>query len=173
VGVGNSSDKKPIYDHLLWRTDGSLAGAWWVKNQLEESKKSQAERDDLEGVRDICMEISEVLDTWVPDEECESENEFVFDLADYLEKKTDWEVEVQPDTPHGRPNILLGDKLALELKINPDKGERSRVVGQCAIYSRHWVTWIILIGASPSLISQLDNLLTDKGLDRILVWNFS
>lgn len=171
--MSDSSNKKPIYEHLSWRIGGSLTGAWWVKNQLEESKKSQSECDDLEGVRDVCLEVSEVLDAWVPDAECESENEFVFDLADYFEKKTDWEVEVQPDTPHGNPSLLLGDKLALELMINPDKGERSRVVGQCAIHSRQWVTWIILIGASPSLINQLDNLLTDKGLDRILVWNFS
>jgi len=97
----------------------------------------------------------------------------VDDLADYLQDNMDWEIEVAPDTPEGQPDILIGDLLALELKIDPSKNERDRCVGQCAGYSRLWVTWIILIDASASTVGRLEDLLADKGLDRILVWNFA
>lgn len=85
----------------------------------------------------------------------------------------DWEIEVMPPTSEGRPDILVGNLLALEVKLNPNKAERDRCVGQSAGYSRQWVTWIVLIDASASRMGQLEDLLADKGLDRILVWNFS
>jgi hypothetical protein len=169
--MDNSKRQKP--DHLLWAAGGALLGAWWVKNQVEESKKSRAERDDLNGVMEVCQEVEDILDRWEPDEACESEDDFVFDLAGYLSGNTDWEIEVMPNTHEGCPDVLIGDLLALEVKLNPNKSERDRCVGQCAGYSRQWVTWIVLIGTSASRLRQLEDLLADKGLDRILVWGFS
>lgn len=167
----NSTERKP--HHLLWAAGGALFGAWWVRNQVEESKKSRAERDDPTGVQEICEEIEAVLDQWEPDGECNTEDEFVYDLADYLEENTDWEIEVMPDTSEGCPDILIGNLLALEVKLNPNKSERDRCIGQCAGYSRQWVTWIVLIDTSASRIGKLEDLLADKGLERILVWAFS
>jgi hypothetical protein len=168
--MSQSNQKKP--NHLLWAAGGALIGAWWVNSQVEESRKSCAERDDPDSVREVCEEIEEILDGWGPDSECESENDFVYDLANYLDENTEWEIEVTPATDEGQPDIVIGDLLALEMKINPNKSERDRCVGQCAGYSRQWVTWIILVGASADRAENLQELLDDKGLDRILVWNF-
>jgi hypothetical protein len=88
-------------------------------------------------------------------------------------RNTNWEIQTMPVTQHGTPDILIGDLLVLELKVDSNKGERDRVVGQCAGYSRQWVTWMVLVDASASHVGQLEDLLTDKGLERILVWNFS
>lgn len=35
------------------------------------------------------------------------------------------------------------------------------------------ITWMVLIDASPSKIGRIEDLLKDKGLDHIEVWNFS
>jgi hypothetical protein len=165
--------QEPNWTNLVWAAGGAIIGVWWVKNQTEDAKKSRAERDDPDGVKEVCEEIAPLLDIWEPDENCQTEGDFVEDLAEYLQANTDWEIEVAPDTPEGQPDILIGDLLALELKINPSKNERDRCVGQCAGYSRLWVTWIILIDASASTVGRLEDLLADKGLDRILVWNFA
>jgi len=161
------------WDHLLWAGGGILAGAWWVRNQDEESKKSRAERDDPMGVRDVCEIVGQVLDEWEPDEMCESEDDFTDDLAEWLSQNTDWVIEVRPNGREGEPDILVADLLALELKINPSKSERDRCVGQTAGYSREWVTWIVLIDAAASRVGSLEKLLSDKRLERILVWNFA
>ena len=87
-----------------------------------------------------------------------------------------WRKEVgvaYPNSPEGKPDILIGDLIALELKVNPSKNEINRCIGQCAGYSRLWITWMIMIDAPSSKIGRLEELLIDKGLEQIQVWNFS
>ena len=148
-------------------------GAWWVNNQSDEAKKSRAERDDPEGVEEICEEVGAALDAWEPAAECDTEDDFVEDLSEYLLDETGFEIEVCPDTAEGQPDILIEDRLALEMKIDPSRSGRDRCVGQCAGYSREWVTWIVLVDAPASKVGRLVRLLKDKGLEPILVWNFA
>lgn len=152
---------------------GGLVGAWWVRNKTEEAKRGRAERENPEGVEEVCNEIGEILDAWEPSDDCEDEDDFRDDLAEYLEAHTECEVEVTPGTLEGKPDILIDDLLALELKHDPSKAELDRCVGQCMSYSREWVTWIILIDSPPSKVGRLEQLLADKGLERILVWRFA
>ena len=166
-------------DHLLWGAGGLLVGAWWVKNQVDEARKSRAEKDDPQGLAQLCEEIAPVLDNWEP-EGFEDEAGYVEDLYEYLcEEYIDNqdsygdEIELRPDTREGIPDILIDDRLAIEVKINPRKTERDRLVGQCAGYSREWVTWIVLVDTSPSKVGALEQLLADKGLGHILVFSFS
>ncbi len=90
-----------------------------------------------------------------------------------MDANTDWEIEVYPNSPEGNPDILIGDLIALELKINPSKHETNRCIGQCAGYSRLWITWMVIMDAPSSKIGRLEELLIDKGLEQILVWSFS
>ena len=145
-----------------------MIGAWWIKNEVAEGKKSRAERDYPEDVAEVCKEIIEVLDDWTPTD-CESEDDYTVDLFNYLNDNSDWEVEIYPNTSEGKPDILIGNLLVLELKLNPNKVERDRLIGQCAGYSRQWVTWAIVIDSSASQIGKIENLLADKGLEHILV----
>lgn len=161
------------WSHLTWAVGGLLAGTWLARNEIAESKKSRAELDCPEDAEEAYDEIGELLDEWEPDVECETEDDYTQDLAAYLDENTDWEIEVYPDSPEGKPDILIGDLIALELKINPSKNETNRCIGQCAGYSRLWITWMIIIDAPSSKIGRLEELLTDKGLEQILVWNFS
>jgi hypothetical protein len=69
--------------------------------------------------------------------------------------------------------LLIDDCLALELKVNPDKAEGDRCVGQCGACSREWATWIILIDAPSHVVRDLEELLAAKGLDYIDVISFS
>ena len=127
----------PDFHHLFLTAGAFLAGAWWVKNQTDDAKKSRAERNDPDGVKDVCTVIGPLLDDWEP-EECADEDEFVEDLFEYLaqEAPDDWDIEMCPSTAEGKPDILIHDRLALEVKVNPNKSERDRLVGQTAGYSR-------------------------------------
>lgn len=168
------STEKPKLEHLLWAAGGVVAGAWWVKNQHEESKRSRAEKDDPEGVEDVCTAVASILDDWSP-EGFDAEAEYVEDLYDYLveEAGEEFDLEMSPDTCEGKPDILIGDLLAIEVKCDPLKAERDRLIGQTAGYSREWVTWIVLIDTPPSRVGALEKLLADKGLGHILVFAFS
>lgn len=161
------------WSHLAWAFGGLIAGSWLARNEIEEAKKSRAELDCPEDAEEAYDEIGELLDDWEPDADCETEDDYTQDLADYLDENTDWEIEVYPNSPEGKPDILIGDLIALELKVNPSKNEINRCIGQCAGYSRLWITWMIMIDAPSSKIGRLEELLIDKGLEQIQVWNFS
>jgi hypothetical protein len=168
------ADQRPKLDHLLWAAGGLLTGAWWVKNQNDEAKKSRAEKDDAEEVEAVCEAVGPILDDWEP-EDYDAEDGFVEGLRDYLVTETDGEfgIEMFPSTREGRPDILIDDILAIEVKVALSKIERDRLIGQTAANSREWVTWIVLIDTPDSQVGSLEKLLADKGLDHILVFAFS
>lgn len=166
------NSNNPNWSHLAWAIGGAAIGSLWVKNQVDESKKSRAERDNPDEVEEMCLEIGELLEDWEPDEECETEDDYMQDLAAYLDEHSEWEIEICPHSPEGKPDILIGDSLAIELKINPNKVERDRLIGQCAGYSRLWATWAVIVGAGDNKIGRLVDLLEDKGLEQISVWSF-
>lgn len=158
--------------NLAWAVGGALAGVLWANHKAIESKKSRAERDYPDDVEEVCRDIYELLEDLELSGDSTDENEYVRLVANYLDNNSEWEIELWPRTPEGTPDILIGDLLALEFKFNPNKAERDRCVGQCAGYSRLWATWIILIDAPESSVGRLEELLVDKGLDHIAVWNF-
>jgi hypothetical protein len=169
------TEQKPKLEHLLWAAGGLLTGAWWVKNEHDQAKKSRAEKDDPDGVEEVCNTVVPILDEWEPDH-FETEDEYVEDLFDYLEaemEETDLEIEMYPSTPEGKPDILIHDRLAIEVKVNLSKAERDRLIGQTAAYSREWVTWIVLIDTAESRVGALERLLAAKDLQHILVFAFS
>jgi hypothetical protein len=177
--MNNTTPSGTKFDHLLWGAGGLLIGAWWVKNQADEAKKSQAEHDDPSGVARLCEELGPVLDEWEP-ESCNCEDDYTDDLYRYLCEEyiddTDSsgdEIELRPTTREGVPDILIDDRLAIEVKVDPGKTERDRLVGQCAGYSREWVTWIVLLDTPANKVGALEQLLADKGLGHILVFSFS
>jgi hypothetical protein len=143
------------------------------EHRTEEAKLSRAKWEDREEVEGVCEEVSETLDRWEPSDDCENEDDFQDDLADYLDANTECEIEVTPGTSEGKPDILIDDLLALELKFDPSKAEMDRGVGQCMSYSREWVTWIVLIDSPASKARRIERLLAAKGLERILMWRFT
>lgn len=166
-------------DHLLWGTGGLLVGAWWVKNQAEEAKKSQAEKDDPDGVATVCEQVAPILDDWEP-EHCECEDDYADDLYqylcdEYLDDRESFaeEIHLRPATAEGIPDILIDDRLVLEVKCKLNKAERDRLLGQCAGYSREWVTWVVLLDTPTYRVRELEELLAAKGLGHILVFAFS
>lgn len=105
-------------------------------------------------------------------EDMEDEDDFRDLLANYLNEETDFEIEVAPSTQFGKPDILIHGTLALEVKYNPSKTEMDRCIGQCANYSREWVTWIVLYDTPDSQINYLSDVLIDKGLSNIPIISF-
>ena len=145
-----------------------------MKDQDDEAKKSRAERDDPEDVEEVCNAIGPILDKWDA-EYFDTEDKYVEDLFDYLAQETDGEfgLEMSPATREGKPDILIDDVLAIEVKYNLTKAERDRLIGQTAAYSREWVTWIVLVDTPDSRVGRVEKLLADKGLAHILVFAFS
>jgi hypothetical protein len=60
----------------------------------------------------------------------------------------------------------------LELKVDPEKTERDRLIGQCCDYSCNWVTWAVVIGMPESRVKELERLLEEKSLHYIEVIPF-
>ena len=83
------------------------------------------------------------------------------------------DIDLRPDTSEGIPDILIDDRLVLEVKLKLNKAERDRLLGQCAGYSREWVTWVVLIDTPMHRVRELEELLAAKGLGHILVFAFS
>jgi len=167
------NSQQPTLSHLVAAFGGFLFATFAAREALADSKRSRAERDSPEEAEEAFDELSQLLDDWETDPDNESEDDYVRDLANYLDDNTDWEVEICPNSPEGKPDILIGDLIALEVKIDPTKNEINRCVGQCAGYSRLWITWMVIIHSKPSKIGRLRELLEDKGLEHILVFDFS
>ena len=158
---------------------GGALGAFLLKNHYDEARKSQVEKDDPAGVRWLCDLIGGVLEDWQP-RGYDTEDQYAKALYRYLNRELDEidledpvDVELCPDTERGIPDILINDQLVLELKVNPNKAERDRLVGQCAGYSREWVTWAIVIDLPLHEVGELERLLAAKGLHYIEVISFS
>jgi hypothetical protein len=79
----------------------------------------------------------------------------------------------RPSTPYGTPDILIDDRLVLELKVNPNKAERDRLIGQCCGYSKEWVTWAVVIDMPKDSVRELETLLKSKSLHYIEVIPFN
>jgi hypothetical protein len=121
--MADDNSDKPNLKHLAWAGGiGGALGALRHSNRVAESKKSRAERDDPDWVTEVCEEIDGILDAWERGEDCETKDDDTRDLSDYLDGESDYEVELWPASPEGKSDILIGDALALELKIDPNKG---------------------------------------------------
>jgi len=166
-------DGKQRSAQLIAAFGGMLFGTWISRQKLSESKLSKAELDCPDQAQEIFHEMQDVLEEWRPSHDCITENDFTEDLANYVREETELGVDVYPVTHEGNPDILLDDILALELKISPSKAEVDRAIGQCAAYSREWITWLVVIDPGANEMTRLSQLLIDKGLEQILVWEFS
>lgn len=167
------TDKKANWTHLAIALGGAILGSAWTQSRMADAKKTQAERDYPDDVEDLCEEIGEILDGWEPDEDCDVEDDFTDDLADFLDDNSESEILVRPQTTEGSPDILIDELLALELKVDPSKGELDRCIGQCAGYARFWVTWMVLIDVDPDALERAEAVLRAQGLEHIAVWAFS
>jgi hypothetical protein len=159
---------------------GGLVGAALLQQHHDEEKKSRAEKDDPDGVGWLCNLIGELLDDWEP-RSYDTEDGYTDDLFRYLNRELpdaleeddrDVTVEMRVSAEYGIPDILLNDQLVLELKVNPEKGERDRLIGQCCGYSREWVTWAVVIDMPEHRVRELEELLEAKSLHYIDVIPF-
>ena len=209
----------PTYDQelkgLAFAAGGAALGALLLHSHREEARKSQAEKDDPDGVEALCLAVGDLLGEWSPpgypreddysddlceflserlskamgedsdeDGEDEEEDDEDDDDDDEDDEEDDEEddndedeeddlVVCRPSTPYGTPDILIDDRLVLELKVNPNKAERDRLIGQCCGYSKEWVTWAVVIDMPPASVKELEGLLKAKSLHYIEVIPFN
>jgi hypothetical protein len=160
---------------------GAVAGAAIIQSHHDEEAKSQAEKEDPSGCEWLCDLIWELLEDWESGD-CETEDDYTDDLVEYLrDELRDMRapdddrritVENRVRTEFGVPDILIDDRLVLELKLGPHEGEKDRLIGQCCKYSVEWVTWAVVIGMSARKARQLVRLLAKKSLHYIEVIEF-
>ena len=110
---------------------GALTGAAAVQSHHDGEAKSQAEKDDEEGCEWLCDLIWKLLHEW-ESEPCETEKEYNDDLVEYLRDELA-DVEAPDDgrrikvarrvrTDLGVPDVLIDDRLVLELKLGSHEG---------------------------------------------------
>jgi len=175
-----ASDPKDVRNLVMALTLGGIAGAAVIQSHHDEKRKSQAEKDDPDGVEWICDLVWELLDDWEPPD-FEREDEYTDDLVQYLRRELSGErgddgrrlsVIKRTKTLCGIPDILIDDRLVLELKYEPSETEKDRLVGQCCKYSQEWVTWAIVIDMPDDSVDDLVALLEAKSLNYIEVIPF-
>lgn len=173
-------DPKDVRNVVVALTLGGLAGAAVIQSHHDEQRKSEAEKDDPDGVEWICGLVWDLLDDWQPPG-YEREDEYTNDLARFLREELHHErgddgrrirVTKRTKTLYGIPDILIDDRLVLELKVDPRETEKDRLVGQCCKYSQEWVTWAIVIDMPEEKIENLVALLDAKSLNYIEVIAF-
>jgi len=121
---------------------------------------------------EVIDEVWRLLETLEITGEIDSEREFHEILLEYFDTHSEYEVESEPNTGFGRPDILIGGVVALELKVKPNRNERNRLVGQVLDYSRQWFTIIVLWDTPQSKQQELQNLLADKGFGDLPIFAF-
>ena len=173
-------DPKDFRNAVVALALGGIAGAAVIKSHHDEKRKSQAEKDDPDGVEWICDLVWDLLEDWEPTD-YEREDEYTDDLVEFLRHELRSErgddghrisVIKRTKTLCGIPDILIDDRLVLELKVDPREAEKDRLVGQCCKYSQEWVTWAIVIDVPDEKVEQLMALLEAKSLNYIEVIPF-
>ena len=174
------SDPKDARNVAVALALGGIAGAAIIQGHHDEKRKSQAERDDPSGVEWICDLVWNLLDDWEPPD-YEREDDYTDDLVQFLRHELRGErgddgrrisVIKRTRTFCGIPDILVDDRLVLELKVDPRETEKDRLVGQCCKYSQEWVTWAIVIDMPEDRLDKLVALLEAKSLNYIEVISF-
>jgi len=95
-------------------------------------------------------------------------------LSDYLREHSDREVEAAPQTEFGRPDILIDNALAIELKLElEEKADQDRCVGQCIGYAQGWNTMLIVIDVPRRDRERLDTLLNGYRSEEIPIIELS
>lgn len=153
---------------------GTLFGAALLESHYDDKRKSRAEREDPDGCKELCDTVSEILDRWEPDDFA-YEDDYTEDLYAFLDDELDEDipVKIRRKTTRGLPDILIDDRLVLELKVEPKKTERDRLIGQCCDYSVEWVTWAIVIDMPEEKVAELRMLLEQKDLHYIDIVEFT
>jgi hypothetical protein len=160
---------------------GGIAGAAIIQSHHDEKRRSQSEKDDPDGVEWICGLVWDLLDDREPPD-YEREDEYTDDLVQFLRDELRGErgdddrhirVIKRTKTFCGIPDILVDDRLVLELKVDPKETEKDRLVGQCCKYSQEWVTWAIVIDMPDERVDKLVALLEAKSLNYIEVVPFN
>ena len=168
-----SSGGSGLLGFLLGGITGGALVKWWLDHQAEEDRKSRAEQDDPE----FLQEVLEVLDGFFKriqfQGDFKDERHIMVALARRLDKVSEFEIEVEPVTPHGKPDILVGAAVALELKKGLTKAEMDRCVSQCAEFAKQWFTIILVFDTPSSMVQRLENHLHDLGLEHIPVVHYA
>jgi hypothetical protein len=153
---------------------GAALGAFLIQNHHDEKRKSLAEKEDPDGCRELAETVSEILDRWEP-EYFDYEDDYTQDLYEFLleELHEDIPVRMRRKTSRGLPDILIDDRLVLELKVEPKKTERDRLIGQCCDYSVDYMVWAIVIDMPDDKVEALRDLLNRKDLNYIDVIPFN
>ena len=153
---------------------GGIVGAALLKNHSDKGKESQAEKDDPEGVEWLCSldwRAAGRLGTGVLSALRPLHGTPFRYLKRELRKELEEDepsvtLELQTSTSFGIPDILINDRLVLELKVDPSKAERDPLIGQCCGYSREWITWAIVIDIPEARVQDLEDILKAKKKSR-------
>jgi hypothetical protein len=174
-------DPKDFRNFVVALGLGGLTGAAIIQSHHDEEAKSQAEKDDPSGCEWLCDLVWDLLEDW-ESEPCSTEDKYTDDLVDFLRDEfvdvrspdDDRRIKVskRARTDFGVPDIIIDDRLVLELKLGPHEGEKDRLIGQCCKYSVEWVTWAVVLGMSRKKARKLVKLLQQKSLHYIEVVEF-
>lgn len=150
---------------------GLGVGAWLTRRRS--GPLSVAERDRPEDVAEAIRAVDERLVKLKFNGPFHGERHYQRGLANNFRRTLPLPIEEGPATQYGRPDILVNNALALELKVKLSKSAIDRAIGQCLKYSEAWPTWLLVFDSGPSVRAQLEERLVEAGGGHIWVIPFT
>jgi len=140
----------------------------------EDNPAQQTSFHRLQPPNEVIEQITQILEQCQPDQTFPNENDFGNWLSNYLREHSDYGIETRLYTKFGKPDILVDDTLAIELKKKlTEQRDKDRCVGQCVRYAQRWYTMLVLLDTPASEAHDLDTLLDLAGLEEIPVLELS
>jgi len=159
---------------LIAFISGAAVGAAVSCFLQTDSLTQQTNFDRLQPSQKVVEEMTQILNQCKPSRTFSDENAFADWLSNYLREHSDYRIETRPSTEFGKPDILVDNTLAIELKNElTEKGEQDRCVGQCIGYAQGWYTMLVLLDTPRRDRERLDTLLNRPGLEEIPIFELS
>lgn len=159
---------------LIAFVSGAVVGAAVSHFLQTNSPAQQTSFDQLQPSRKVIEEITQILDECEPDQTFSNENDFGDWLSDYVRERSEYRIETRPSTEFGKPDILVDNTLAIEVKKDlTKKSDQDGCVGRCIGYAQGWYTMLVLLDTSPRVKERLDTLLNRPGLEEIPIFELS
>lgn len=129
-----------------WETAGGIASVWLTPEGFEKVRlRSVPEwmtKQAPEEVQAHANGIVKVIRDWMPKQRYRQEETYVAALAEYLEGKG---IKAPEQKGASLTDILAAHGIAIEAKVNPDRGEYDRLSGQIIRQLEEFGTVIVLI----------------------------
>lgn len=128
---------------------------------LVNTEKDMLKSNPQNSLEDLILRILMGVDKYPIFIPIKNEHEFQLCVAGIISQygNLGWNIRTKDNT---YIDLTLGDSIAIELKMNPDRNELNRLIGQCSNYLKWYRYLIVLILWDKTTILEIDTSILSK-----------